>query len=125
MPSLGGGGAEKIVIRLMQGFVDRGIEVTLVLATPHGYLHSEVPEAVNIVHLNSSRTIFSIFKLIRYIRKNKPVNILSHLDRANRIAILAAFLAGRQTRVHVVEHNTMSVAYNSYSRINKWLLVLS
>ena len=125
MPSLGGGGAEKIVIRLMKGFIDRGIGVSLLLATPHGNLHTEVPENINVVHLNSSRTIFSIIKLIRYIRKNKPVNILSHLDRANRVAILASLLAMRQTRVHIVVHNTMSVASKNYSPINKMLLKLS
>lgn len=125
MPSLGGGGAERNTIRRINGFLERNIEVTLLLATPYGNLHSEIPESVRVVHFNCKKTIYSIHKLTKYLKKNKPKNLLSHLDRANRIAILAGVLAGGTTRVHIVEHNTMSVASKNYSPINKILLKLS
>jgi glycosyltransferase involved in cell wall biosynthesis len=125
MPSLGGGGAEKIVLRLMEGFVLRGIKVTIILATPHGRLHFEIPREVNVVHLKSKHTIFSVLKLTNYLRKYKPKLLLSHLARANRIAILSCLLSRAGTRLFVVEHNTMSVAITKYSRLQKLILLSS
>jgi glycosyltransferase involved in cell wall biosynthesis len=125
MPSLGGGGAEKIVIRLLHGFLEKGLKVVLILATPHGNLHTEIPENVKIVNLNCKRTIYSIYKLTKYLNKNKPRNLLSHLDRANRIAILSALLSSSDVKVHIVEHNTMSIARTRYSLFNRLLLSLS
>jgi glycosyltransferase involved in cell wall biosynthesis len=125
MPSLGGGGAEKIVLRLMRGFISRGIKVKLVLATPHGSLHSEIPNKVDVIHLNAKRSIFAIFRLAKYIRTNKPEIILSHLSNANRVALLATIISKCNTKVYVVEHNTMSIALKHYSLIQKWLLIIS
>jgi glycosyltransferase involved in cell wall biosynthesis len=125
IPSLGGGGAENIVLRLMSGLIERNVKVTLILATPHGTLHSKIPQSVNIVHLNSARTIYSIIKLAKYLRNNKPMNLLSHQYRANRVALLAAYLGRTSTRVHIVEHSVMSIVKNNYKLVDKIFMLLT
>ena len=125
MPSLGGGGAEKSVIRLIGGFTKRGIKVTLVLATPHGNLHYEIPSQVNIITFNSNRSIYSVFKFARYIKKNNPQIIISFLSRGNRNALLAKLLTMNNTRLYVVEQNTISMGLKNSSFINRYLSLLS
>ena len=51
MPSLRGGGAERVMLGLAAGLVERGLHVDLVLVRAEGeYLH-QVPEAVRVIDL--------------------------------------------------------------------------
>jgi glycosyltransferase involved in cell wall biosynthesis len=124
MPSLGGGGAEKSVIRLMHGFIQRDINVTLVLATPHGILHDEIPVRVKVINLNSNRSIYSIIKLSSYINNHKPKVIISFLSRANRNALISKLIARKGTRVCVVEQNTISMGLKNTGFIRRFLALL-
>lgn len=120
-----GGGAQQIFMKLMSGFIGRGIKVTLVLAIlPHD-LHRKIPAEVEIVHLKCKRTVYSIIKLTRYIKKHKPRNILSHLHRANRIVLLSKLLARSDVRVHVVEHHTVSEAFKEIPTLHKIVSYIS
>jgi glycosyltransferase involved in cell wall biosynthesis len=121
MPSLYVGGAEMVVIRLLEGLIARGIKVELVLATKYGDLRKSIPESVNIIDLNCSRTIYSVWKLAIYLKKKKPAKLLSHLQRANRIAVLAKLISGTKTELYLVTHTTVSTAKKSSSFINKVL----
>lgn len=123
MPNLFSGGAERMTLNLVAGFIDRGINVTLLLATPVVKLKKYIHPNVNVVHLNCKRTLYSIPKLAWYIKKHKPKNLLSHINRANRVALIAALLIRSDTRVHVVEHNTVSVRISNYSIIPKLLIL--
>ena len=118
LPSLGYGGAEVITLRLIKGFIQNGLDVDLVIATPRlKMIHAIHPE-VNIIKLGSRKATFSLFKLMRYIRKNKPEIILSHLNRANRIVLLAKYLTRSPVKVFVVEHTTGSVAKSQSTLIH-------
>jgi glycosyltransferase involved in cell wall biosynthesis len=125
MPSLAVGGAEMVVIRLLEGLVKRGIQVDLVLATKYGDLRHSIPNDVRIIDLDCSRTIFSLFKLMRYLRNNKPAKLLSHLHRSNRIAILAKILTRTQTEIYLVNHTTISIKRENSSLLFKLISALS
>lgn len=59
LPSLRGGGAERVMVNLARGFVERGVQVDLVLARAEGPYLSEVPEGVRVVDLGSKRVLYS------------------------------------------------------------------
>ncbi|VXD11301.1 Glycosyl transferase, group 1 [Planktothrix serta PCC 8927] len=105
---LGGGGAERVMINLAQGFVDHQLSVDLVLVQAKGPYLSQLPAGVNVVTLNSSRLLLSIPKLIQYLKKKQPKFLLSALDDTNFIAILAGKIAGNSTKVAVTVHNNLS-----------------
>lgn len=94
LPSLEGGGAERVVVNLANEFVRRRINVDLVLVSKSGLFLREVLERVNIINLKKSRALFSIFSLVRYIQKERPDVVLSTLNHTNTIAILANKIAG-------------------------------
>ncbi|MFW6085205.1 MAG: glycosyltransferase [Gemmatimonadota bacterium] len=108
IPSLDGGGAERVVVNLLRGFVDAGLEVDLLLVRPRGPLLDEVPSEVEIVPLAGGRIIASLPSLVRYLRHRRPDVVLSHLDSMNLVALWARRLAGVPARVVVTTHIALS-----------------
>jgi glycosyltransferase involved in cell wall biosynthesis len=108
LPSLRGGGAERVLVTLANGFAERGYIVDLVLATAEGPYLTDVASNVRIVDLNARRVSTSVPCLVRYLRREKPAALLSAMGHANVIAVLARSLAGVPTRVIVSERSYFS-----------------
>ena len=108
VPSLVGGGAERVMVNLADGFAARGLHVDLVLVKASGPYLAEVPKSVRIVELGSSRMATSLPALVRYLRRARPVALLSTLNHANILAVTAGLVAGVRTRIVVRQANTLS-----------------
>lgn len=109
LPSLHGGGAERVMLTLANAMSARGYAVDLVLGTADGaYLKDAAPK-LRVIDLGCKRVIKALVPLARYLRQDRPKTMLSALNHANIIAIVANILAGRKTRLVVSEHNTISV----------------
>ncbi len=108
LPSLRGGGAERIMINLAQGMTERGLPVDVVLAAAEGAFLDHLPPPVRLVDLRAGRVLWTLGPLVRYLRRERPRALVSSLTHANVIALLAARLAGRATPVIATVHNTMS-----------------
>ncbi|MDM7325236.1 MAG: glycosyltransferase [Thermus sp.] len=107
LPSLEGGGAERVNLLLAQGLKERGAEVDLVLARAKGPYLSGVPSGVRVVDLKAPRTLFSLPPLVAYLKREKPGALFSSLTHANLIALWAKGLARVPTRVFVAEHTPL------------------
>jgi glycosyltransferase involved in cell wall biosynthesis len=108
LPSLTGGGAERVVVNLVEGITDRGWPVDIVLAAAEGELLDRLPPPVRLVDLRARRVIRSLSPLTRYLRRERPRALISSLSHANVVALWAARLARTATPVIVTVHNTMS-----------------
>jgi glycosyltransferase involved in cell wall biosynthesis len=115
LQDLSGGGAERMMVQLAGGIANCGVGVDLVLVRPEGPYLEDVSKNVRIVDLAARRTLNSVFRLARYIKRERPAALLSALVHVNVAAILAARLAGRSTRVVISERNTISLAANGVS----------
>ncbi|MFZ8789918.1 MAG: glycosyltransferase [Acidilobaceae archaeon] len=124
LPSLRGGGAEKVMVNLALGFVEQGLKVDLVLAKAEGPYLSRVPEEVRVVDLGARRVLYSLPGLVRYLRRERPQAMLSALNYANIVAIWAKLLARVQTHLVVSEHNTLSCSTQNASSVRVKLLPL-
>lgn len=123
LPSLDGGGAERITILLANALAQRGHSVDLVLANARGAYLGEVSNAVRVVNLNKRRVAASLPALIGYLRQARPDALLSGLGHANLIAILARRLAGRPVRLAVTEHNSILRGLDTpKGRAIRWLM---
>jgi glycosyltransferase involved in cell wall biosynthesis len=115
--SLRGGGAERIMVNLAQGFADRGLEVDLVLPQVEGPYLDDVPKSVRIVDLHAPRVLQSLPGLVRYLRRERPATLISAVNHANVVALWAKRLAGGPTRTVVTVHNTLSAStQNAWNR---------
>jgi glycosyltransferase involved in cell wall biosynthesis len=116
LPLLTGGGAERVMVNLASGFARRGLPVDLVLVAARGPYLAAVPAEVRIVELRSSRTSTSALALAGYLRRERPLALLSTLHLANVVAIAAKRLARVDTRAVVRQSNTLSVGSGARRR---------
>ncbi|NLO89843.1 MAG: glycosyltransferase, partial [Clostridia bacterium] len=117
LPSLRGGGAERVMVNLARGFAEQGLKVDLVLAKAEGPYLSQVPSGVRVVDLRASRVLASLPGLVRYLRRERPAALLSAMDHANIVAIWACKIAGVSCRLVVSIHTTLSLATGNDSNL--------
>ena len=108
MPSLAGGGAERVMVTLANAFAAHRLGVDLVLADARGELRDPVAPAVRVVDLEAGRVARSLVPLARYLRRERPRAMLSFLNHANVVAILARRLAAVPLRLAISERNHSS-----------------
>lgn len=117
IPSMSDGGAERVMLNLAIGIAEiEDIDVDLVLVESIGPRMKEIPSSIRVCSLESNRIGTSVIPLARYLRKNRPDALLSALDPANLVAILAKKLARVNTRIIVTEHNTLSLKAKNPSK---------
>lgn len=116
LPSLQGGGAERAMATLANGFAQRGLLVDMVLATAEGPYLAELSSSVRVVDLGAKRVLLSLPALVRYLRHERPDALLSALSHANVAAIAAHRLAGSQARLVVSERIHVSTLMATVSR---------
>src|SRR4051812_2265183 len=85
-PSLVGGGAERVLINLAEGLVERGLPVDIVLSAAHGAYLENVPDAARLIDLGSGRIRRSVKPLMNYLRRERPRAIVSLMDHTNLAA---------------------------------------
>lgn len=110
MPTLAGGGAERVMLTLASAFVYSGLSVDMVLARAQGAYESDIPAGTRVVDLDASRIIASLPGLVRYLRLERPPLMLSALAPTNCLAVWGRELARVETRLVLSEHNTLSRA---------------
>lgn len=105
LPSLVGGGAERVTLNLVQYLAKHhDYQIDLVLVSATGELMHQVPDNVRVIDLESTRMLTSMPKLIKYLKKEKPHAILAGMDYVNVIALTAVKLARTKTRTVACLH---------------------
>lgn len=93
LPSLGGGGAEKVMLALAGSFVARDLDCDIVIAISEGELLDSIPHGVRLVELHKRKTTAATFALARYLRRERPTALLSTVFTANITALLAGIIS--------------------------------
>ncbi len=129
VPSLAGGGAERVMLEVARQLVRRGVAVDLVVTRSGGALWGSIPENVRLTNLKSWKTPTCLPRLVRYIRRERPVVLISALQLGNLTALLAKKFFTRSLRLIVRQDNTYTLQYRASgcvlrmaTRIMKWLL---
>lgn len=110
LPSLCGGGAERVMVTLANGFAERGLTVDLVVANAGGTYRKNVSDQVQVIDLAAKRVITSLPGLVCYLRSARPAVLLSAMDHSNIVALWAQRLARVRMRVVVSVHTTLSMS---------------
>lgn len=116
LPTLHGGGAEKVVLALTNGFIERGISVDLILINIEGEYLNQINPEVNVIDLKQTRALNAVIPLVKYLQEFKPSVLISHMSRANLAAIIAKTCARVDTSLILVEHNTLSATQSKLFR---------
>jgi glycosyltransferase involved in cell wall biosynthesis len=105
---IGGGAFTNLCLALMRGFMELGVDCTLVILDASDEVLARYPD-IPIVTLNVKRTKFSLMATVRYLREYQPDVILPMPWYFNIVAIWAKYLAGVNTKVILGEHNIISL----------------
>ncbi|RBY74858.1 glycosyltransferase [Blastococcus sp. TF02-09] len=106
LPSLSGGGAERVFADLANALCRQGYEIDLVLAQRTGPYLADLDPEVRVCDLGASGVVGSLRPLARYIRDTDAGVLISALNHANVIALSAKALSGSQIRMVVSERNS-------------------
>jgi glycosyltransferase involved in cell wall biosynthesis len=117
LPSVRGGGAQRVIVNLAQGITERGIPVDLVLTVKDGVFLPQLPPTARVIDLRAGRQLRSVGPLAGYLRRERPRVLVSSMSHANLVALWAARLARQSTPVIVTVHNTMSQSTGKQGRL--------
>ena len=87
--SLGGGGAEKVFLNLIDYFYSKKIPVLLILRHRKGEYIDELNPAIEIAEIGSNNPLKIIFKIIRICKKHEISVLLSSQRYNNILSIIA------------------------------------
>jgi len=108
---LGRGGAERVGLSLIQGFVARGHQVDLLLMRHFGVFLEKLPPEVRIINLDARRIRNVIRPLTDYLRRERPDAMQVSMWPLPIAAIIARWLARVPTRIVLSEHSALSRQY--------------
>lgn len=108
IPSLGGGGAERVFINLISHLDTAKYEIAIVLFDKRDDYKKQLHSAIKIIYLHKNNRwdfLKLIFGLRAVMRDFKPAAAVSFIDYVNFITVTAALFLKRKPRVIVCVHN--------------------
>jgi len=123
LPSLAGGGAERVMLQLLAGIDRSRFSSTLILLSADGPLADIPLDDVPFVDLATPRLRNALRALVRAIRKRRPHAVVSTLGHVNIALLASRRLLPRGTRIVVREANlpSLSLANGPRPRLMRWL----
>lgn len=113
-PTLGQGGAERVVLNLANAMVGlrTRVDVLIVNRKCSDYLDA-LSANVRVVDLDAARAVWCLGRLVRYMRKERPQALLSVALRGHALLLAARAMAGVDTVCAASVHNTHSREYST------------
>jgi hypothetical protein len=108
VPSLAGGGAERVFSNLLRHLDRDHFELHLAVLNATGPYHQDVPEHVVVHDLKVSRVRHALPRVVKLVWTLRPQTILSTLGHMNLVLILGMSLLPRVTKVLVRETTMLS-----------------
>lgn len=128
VPTLEGGGAERIMVMIANGLAEAGEKVDLVVGNAGGPNRILVADGVNLVDLDSARMLTAAPKFARYLYRRRPQSVMSAIGHTNIATALLARLFSPRTRVVLSIHNSMAASAHAglrgriFLRMERWAL---
>lgn len=123
VPSLRGGGSERVISILVRHLDKTKFKITLVMLQKEGEYLQDLPEDVEVVDLEAKQARYAIVKIVSNIKRIKPDVVLSTLGYLNLLMAMIRPLLPKRIRFVGRESNTVSIKnkYYKYPRLYDWL----
>lgn len=115
LPSLRGGGAERVTVTIANGLFDRGHAVDIVLTQAVGPYLAHLRPGIRVVDLDSRRVMASLPALVRYLCREAPSTVMTSMWHANIVSLFASRLSGSKARFIIREADTPSLFFSNVS----------
>ena len=108
LPSLRGGGAERMTLNLLKGLNRKELQLKIILGEKVGPFIDKIPMDVSIINLKVHHMRDAFLKLVRHLHQERPDILFSVMGHTNVIALLAKRVANVSTKILVSVHSTPS-----------------
>ena len=115
------GGVEKSFLTLSDQLIDKGNKVTIVTLNQNKNSLNQ-NDRIEIISLNTSRSILSLFKLSKMLNEKKPDILISAQYYANIVAILSSVISKYKPKTILSERLHLSSTLKQYNLLKKLLL---
>jgi glycosyltransferase involved in cell wall biosynthesis len=122
LTDLQGGGAERVMLNLANGFAAQGFDVELVLVNLEGPYLAQVSDRVKVFHLGKAKLLASLPALVTYLKQKRPKVLLSALEDTNIIALWAQKISRIPMRVVLTVHNNLSEESKNSAQLKRQLV---
>ena len=116
----GHSGVDRLMRNLIPAVARRGYAVDQLKVRRHGPDLGDAP-GVRVVDLGSAHVYSSLPALVRYLRREPCVVMLSDKDKVNRCSVIARALAGADTRLVLRSGTTISVDLAHRGALDRWM----
>ena len=93
LPDLRGGGAERVMLTLLERFVKLEYNVILILGKKKGELVSQIPLNVKVYELNADSALKSVLPFIKFCKKYKPQKVFASLGSSLAASLAKPFIS--------------------------------
>ncbi|MDD5765169.1 MAG: glycosyltransferase [Candidatus Marinimicrobia bacterium] len=124
LPSLGAGGAERVVVNLANGFINERFDVTILVANMlESELKNELSSDICLVNINKNRVIKCSRYIRNYLYKNYTDIFISSLPHCNIVASRAFNPQLTNTKLILIEHGMFSELVLKYNIVKRLVLI--
>lgn len=121
IPTLTGGGAERVVVTLLQHLDRERFELALaVVDTRDAAFRDQVPGDVEFIDLGCRRVRYALPKLLRLLWRRRPDVVMSTLGHLNLALAMVRPLLPRGTRYVARETTVVSRGIGNYRNVRLW-----
>jgi glycosyltransferase involved in cell wall biosynthesis len=121
IPSLAGGGAERVIVNLLRHLDRSKFELILAVVNMNSAVFlADLPADVELIDLECTRVRFAILKIIRLIWRIRPNVVFSTLGHLNLMLAILKPLLPKSIRYLCRETTILSEGLKSYSHPHCW-----
>ena len=124
IPSFNYGGAEKNAVLLSNYFIEKNYNVDILVINDTGILKERLNQKIKVINLKSSRSLYSIFKIVKYLNNEKPNILFSTLVNLNAISVISKKIAKHKFLLILREANIIRYKYENEFKITNLISYL-
>ncbi|PRY26826.1 glycosyltransferase involved in cell wall biosynthesis [Aliiruegeria haliotis] len=123
VPTLDGGGAERVFVRLANHYAAQGRSIALAVNRPDGPIADLVDDGVRVIPVGADNALRGVPRLVGLLKREQPRAVISGLTTANLAMSMAARYmeasSGSRPRLMVCERNEFTTASRRLSPVRR------
>jgi len=125
IPTLGGGGAERLHVNLANDWISKDYEVEFILMQNSGDNGTLIPllsQKINVINLNVQKIRYAFLPLTNYFKKTNRDIVICAMWPLTSICVLSWLFAGKRSKLFLSEHENLSKSYILERKVKAWIL---
>ena len=105
---LNGGGAERVIVTLLNEMYTRKLAVELIVSRMEGPYLSELNPGISITEIGSRSFIYNIYALYKHVKEKESSHLVTTMRGPSIVTLIVKILQGKKIKAVIREANTPS-----------------